>query len=271
MNAYDILGIDENVSDKELKKKYRSLAQKYHPDKNPGNAAAEKKFKEIGEAYSILSDLQKRAEHDAMLHMQNIGGRNFGGHYGDNRLDPNAIFDELFSRGGLGGFEHFFRGAGQSRTRYQSNIELTLFEAARGVRKSIVLPGSPPMEIAIPPGIENGEILEVPVNRLTSMHLHVNVRRHPIFSRHGVNLHAKIDVPVQIALGGGEINVPTLSGKSKLKIPPGTGSHAKLRIAGAGIRRGAELGAIYYELRITMPGLTSEQISRCLAIIDEKK
>ena len=268
MNAYDVLGVDENASDKEIKKKYRSLAQQYHPDKNPDDAAAEKKFKEIGEAYSLLNEPQKRAEHDAMLHMRNAGPRPFGHHYGDQRLDPNSIFDELFSRGGMGGFEQFFRG--QSRTRYQSNLDLTLQEVANGVRKSVVLPGTGPMELNIPPGMENGEVLEVPINRLTSMHLHVNVKPHPIFARHGVNLHAKIDVPIHIALGGGEISAPMLTGRSKLKVPAGTGSHSKLRIAGAGIRRGAEIGAIYYEVRVVMSGLNSSQISRCLAIMKER-
>ena len=267
INAYKVLEVDENTPDKEIKKKYRTLAQKYHPDKNPDNADAEKKFKEIGEAYSMLSDPQKRAEHDALLHMRNAGPRSFGDHrqYGDQRLDPNAIFDELFSRGGMGGFEQFFRG--QSRTRYQSNLDLTLQEIVNGVRKSVVLPGTGPMELDIPPGMENGEILEVPINRLTSMHLHVNVRPHPIFARHGVNLHAKIDVPVHIAFEGGEISVPTVVGRAKLKVPARTASHSKLRIAGAGIRRGAEIGAIYYEVRITFADISTSQSARISEIL----
>lgn len=251
MNAYKVLGMPDNATSREIKKKYRSLAQKYHPDKNPGNAEAEKKFKEISEAYSALNDPEKRSQHDAMLHMDSVGPRNFA----DANLDPNNIFDELFSRGGFGGgFEQFFRGHG--RTRYQSNIDLTLKEVAEGVRKAIVLPGTGPMEIEIPPGLENGEVLEIPISRLASMHMHVHVQPHKIFSRHGVNLHAKVDIPLHIAISGGEASVPTLSGHARLKVPPGTSSHSKLRIAGGGIRRGAELGAIYYEVRINLSDIS---------------
>jgi len=263
MNAYKILGVEQSATDKEIKKKYRSLAQELHPDKNPGDKVAEKKFKEISEAYSMINDAEKRAEHDAILR-GGFGPRSFGNHY-DDPFDRDSIIDELFSRGGLGGFEQFFRG--RSRTRYQSNIDLTLQEVANGTRKSIVIPGSAPMEIVIPPGLETGEILDVPLDRMSSMNLHIRVKAHPIFKRSGVNLHAKIDIPIHVAMSGGEVDVPTLSGQSKLKIPPGTSSHSKLRIAGAGIRRGAETGAIYYEARLTLSKMTKSQRDQVAAIM----
>ena len=263
MNAYKILGVDSNAPDNEIKKIYRKLAQQYHPDKNPDDETAEKKFKEIGEAYSILSDPNKRAEHDAMLHMQNHGPRRFHHHH------PDSIFDELFSRGGLGGFEQFFRGA--SRTRFQSTIDLTLQEVASGTKKSIMLPDHPPMEVDIPAGIDSGEVLEVSVSRLISLQLNFNIRPHPIFKRNGVNLHARIDVPLSSALRGGDVRVPTLGGASKLTIPPGTSSHSKLRIAGAGIRRGAEIGAIYYEVRICMPKMSISDAEAAAQILDRSK
>ena len=269
MNAYKILGVDQSATDKEIKKKYRSLAQELHPDKNPGDKVAEKKFKEISEAYSMINDAEKRAEHDAILR-GGFGPRSFGNHYNDpfgqhGQFDRDSIIDELFSRGGFGGFEQFFRG--QSRTRYQSNVDLSLQEVATGTRKSIVIPGSAPMEIAIPPGLETGEVLEVPINRMTSMNLHVRVRPHPIFKRSGVNLHAKIDIPIHIAMSGGDVDVPTLNGHSKLKIPAGTSSHSKLRIAGAGIRRGAEIGAIYNAARLTLSKMTKSQRDQVAAIM----
>jgi len=265
MNAYKVLDVDSNASDSEIKKVYRKLAQQYHPDKNPDDKTAEKKFKEIGEAYSILSDPHKRAEHDAMLHMQNHGPRQF--HH--RHQHPDSIFDELFSRGGLGGFEQFFRGA--NRTRFQSTIDLTLQEVAVGTKKSIMLPDHPPMEVDIPAGIDSGEVLEVTVSRLVSLQLNFNIRPHPVFKRNGVNLHARIDVPLSAALRGGEVRVPTLNGTSQLTIPPGTSSHSKLRIAGEGIRRGAEIGAIYYEVKICMPKIKKTDADMAASILDRSK
>ena len=267
MNAYKTLGIEQTATDKEIKKKYRSLAQELHPDKNPGDEVAERKFKQISEAYSLINDPTKRAEHDALLR-GGFGPRSFGDQWAAReQYDRDSIIDELFSRGGLGGFEQFFRG--HSKTRYQSNIDLTLQEVANGARKSIVIPGSAPMEIVIPPGLESGEVLDVPINRMTSMSLHVRVKPHPIFKRHGVNLHAKIDVPIHVAMSGGDVVVPTLDGHSKLKVPPGTSSHSKLRIAAAGIRRGPETGAIYYEARITLSKMSTSQRARIAAIMKE--
>ena len=263
-NAYKVLGVDSEASDSEIKKVYRKLAQQYHPDKNPDDKTAEQKFKEIGEAYSVLNDPHKRAEHDAVLHMQNNGPRPFHQH-----SHPDSIFDELFSRGGLGGFEQFFRGA--SRTRFQSTIDLTLQEVAEGTKKSIMLPDHPPMEVDIPAGIDSGEVLEIAVSRLVSLQLNFNIRPHPVFKRSGVNLHARIDVPLAVALRGGETNVPTLSGTSKLTVPPGTSSHSKLRIAGVGIRRGAEIGAIYYEVKICMPKMKKSDANMVATILDRSR
>jgi len=204
-----------------------------------------------------------------LLRIGAAGPRPFPNHgnYHTSNLDPNAIFDELLSRGGLGGFEDFFRG--QSKTRFQSNLDLTLLEVARGCRKAIVMPGTGPMEINVPPGLEHGEVIEVPVDRMTTIHLQVRVRPHSLFKRSGVNLHAKIDVPVHIALAGGEIAVPTLDGRSTLRIPSGTSSHSKLRIGGAGIRRGVELGAIYYEVRICLSKLKNQAREKIAKIINE--
>ena len=269
MNAYKVLGVEQTATDKEIKKKYRSLAQEFHPDKNPGDKEAEKKFKHVSEAYSLISDAQKRAEHDITLR-GGFGPRSFDGHdpwHNEQHYDRDSIIDELFSRGGFGGFEQFFRG--HSKTRYQSTIDLTLLEVARGTRKSIVLPGSPPMEIVIPPGLESGESLDVPIDRMTSMILNIRVRSHPLFKRAGVNLHTKVDIPIHVAMSGGDVSVPTLDGQSKLKIPPGTSSHSKLRIAGAGIRRGAETGAIYYEARLTLSKMTKKQRDKIATIMRE--
>lgn len=138
-NYYEILGVNQSASDDDIKKAYRKMAMKYHPDRNPGDAAAEEKFKEVQKAYEILSDAQKRAAYDqyghAAFEQGGFGAGGFGGFGGAQGFDFSDIFSQMFGGAAGGGRQQNHQGAD-----LQYNIEITLEEAATGVRKQITIP-----------------------------------------------------------------------------------------------------------------------------------
>ena len=163
---YEVLGVNRNAEDEEIKKAYRKLAVKFHPDKNPGDKAAEEKFKELGEAYEALSDPQKRAAYDQYGHAafdpRQRAGRGFGGFGGAGGFhDPFDIFREVFSAGGGGIFESFFGGghdpsAPQRGDDLRYDLEITLEEAALGCEKEISVTKLDKCETCDGSGMEHG-------------------------------------------------------------------------------------------------------------------
>jgi len=305
---YEVLGVNKSVSGPELKKAYRRLAMKHHPDRNEGDAEAEKKFKEAKEAYDILSDDQKRGAYDQYGHAgvdQSMGGGHggAGGHgFGDAFGD---IFGDIFGGGAGGGRQQQRRG---SDLRY--DISLTLEEAVNGVEKQISVPrnvdcstcdgtgakkGSKPktcstcggvgqvrmsqgffsvqqtcptchgegtvisdpcdvchgsgqqketkkLSVKIPAGVDNGDQIRlsgegdgakggVPGD----LYVSVNVKKHSIFERDGVDLFCTVPISYATLALGGELEVPTLGGRAKLKIPTGTQSGKQFRLKGKGV------------------------------------
>lgn len=140
---YEVLGVAKDASPEEIKKAYRKLAVKYHPDKNPGDAAAEEKFKELGQAYEVLSDADKRAAYDRYGHAAFTGGGGFGGGGGGGFHDPMDLFSQVFGGAFGGGFEEFFGGGRRQRSGKQRgsdlryDLEISLEEAAKGVEKEL--------------------------------------------------------------------------------------------------------------------------------------
>ena len=142
---YEVLGVSKDADEATLKKAYRQVAKKYHPDMNPGDAEAEKKFKEASEAYAVLSDPEKRRQYDQFGHAAfEQGGAGFGGGFNAGGFDFGDIFGDIFGGGGFGGFEGFSGFGGSSRRSYvepgndlRYNLEITLEEAAKGVEKTI--------------------------------------------------------------------------------------------------------------------------------------
>ena len=260
MNAYEILEVESGASDDEIKKAYRKLALKYHPDRNK-DADAENKFKEVSEAYSILGDPQKKAQLDAFMHMNNAGDRR----YQRGNVDP--IFDHFFRNRGFSGngFEDIFGSPGwrdQAPPRRSAHVDftLTLEEAYSGVKKTFSVDNEP-IDIHIPPGIKSGETLHARVDRTLEVTIRVKIATHKTFSRKGEDLHARLDVPLLMAIEGGELAVPSIGGELiKLKIPPSLNSHAKLRIRGGGMKLSSgNSGDLLYEVRIMIPEIDSVQ------------
>jgi len=322
---YEVLGVGKSATSDELKKAYRKLAMKYHPDKNPGDATAEEQFKEVSEAYEVLTDANKRRIYDQFGHAglssaaagagAGAGFRGFGG------VDPFEIFERAF--GGESIFDSIFGGGFGTRTRRRAagatrgsdlryDLAISFEEAAFGTKKQIVVPrldecseckgsglapgstrsacpqcrgtgqirtsqgffsvsrtcdrcggtgsiitnpcvkcngqgrirGRKTLNVTIPAGVEMGSQLKIAGEGEAgtrggppgSLYIFINVEAHPLFDRHGDDLLCEVPITFSLAALGGSIEVPTLNGKARLKIPAGTQSGKIFRLRGKGIQ-----------------------------------
>ncbi len=270
---YEILGVDRNVSAPDLKKAFKRLAIKYHPDKNPGNAEAEAKFKEAAEAYEVLSDQEKRQTYDQFGH-QGVNS-NFG-QSGFQNVDINDIFNNIFGDEIFGDiFGDIFGRAGSRRPPRGRNIqmafEMSLEEAVFGKDVEIRLPNSnKKVSVNIPAGVDTGNKIRLSGEGEPSQYggehgdlfIVVQVKKHDFLEREGNHLYCEVPIRFDQAILGSEIEVPTLSKKVLLKIPAETqtGKIFKLRDLGAGSLRGKTTGDLFVRVVIETPTkLSSKQ------------
>jgi len=288
---YKTLGVSKTATEKEIKSAFRKLAQRYHPDKNPGNAQAEERFKEINEAHEVLSDPQKRAKYDqlgASYSQWERSGRpgegfdfsrwsSSGGMPGDA---ARGNLDDLF---GEGGFSDFFtnvfggRGFGDVSSRSRGDfafrgqdmeqpVEISLEEAYHGTRRALEK-GGRRLEVAIPPGARTGTKVRFAGEggagqTAGDLYLVVSVRPHPQFRREGDDLHVDFPVDLYAALLGGEARVPTLNGEVVLTIPPETPSGKTFRLSGRGmpkLRQPQAHGDLYAHTRVEIPAQLTDR------------
>jgi curved DNA-binding protein len=292
---YKILGVSKSATDKEIKSAFRKLAQRYHPDRNPGDKAAEERFKEINEANEVLGDPQKRARYDQLGSSYSQweragrpgGGFDFsqwmGGAGGGSRVEYRDIND-LF--GGPGGFSEFFnmlfggsRGFGETGGTYRTGtglnirgedfeqpIEITLEEAYHGAKRTLQK-GKRELEVSIPRGARTGTRVRLrgeggPGQPPGDVFLIVKVRPHPVYEREGDDLRADAPVDLYTALLGGEARVNTMNGDVVLTIPPETQSGKTFRLSGRGmpkLREPNSFGDLYARVVIKIPTQLSER------------
>ena len=345
---YEVLGVARNASEDDIKKAYRKLAMKYHPDRNQGNASAEEKFKEAKEAYEMLSDAQKRAAYDQYGHAgvdPNMRGPGGGEGFGGFSESFGDIFGDIFGggrRGGGGGGRQVFRGNDLSYA-----MDITLEEAAVGKDAQIRIPswddcdtchgtGAKPgtsaktcstcngsgvvqmrqgffsvqqtcphchgsgkiipdpcntchgqgkvkkhktLEIKIPAGIDDGMRIRSTGNGEPGrnggppgdLYIEIHIRKHDIFERDGDDLHCQVPVSISKAALGGEIAVPTLSGKATIDIPEGTQHGKTFRLRGRGIKgvRSSVPGDLYCHIAVETPVKLTEHQRKLLKELDE--
>ncbi len=252
---YDILEISRSASADEIKKAYRKLSRKYHPDMAPDDKTADQKFKEVQEAYEILRDENKRKQYDQFGHSFQQAGPG-GGHYQSAGGGGPVDFEDLFGGGGveLGDlFGGAFRGGRRAQPRPQKGesirlqIEIPFHLAVLGGEHEISLKtgrSSEQLTVKIPAGVDNGSVIRLsgqgnpgiqggPAGDLL---LTIKVGNHPYFKRDGSNLVLEVPVTLTEAALGAKVDVPTLSeGEVTVTIPPGTSSGAKLRLRGKGV------------------------------------
>lgn len=314
---YQILGLNRNADEKEIKKTYRRLARKYHPDLNPGNKEAEKRFKEINEAYEVLGDPEKRKRYDELGSAWNSYGQTdteqFWKDYYNKYGTGGTSYQQTYSSNFDGGdFSDFFRtffgdlfGSSNVRThstRFRSSkrsdwmngyseereieptshqIEISFMESITGTRKNFHLEFEEPcpqcggqnqncsichgrgivkrrktVDVKIPAGIQEGGKLRMPgILNGRDLYLVVKIQPHPYFKREKNDIHLELPLSLYEALLGTEVEVPTINGRVKVKIPPETQNGSILRLRGLGIkdRKTGLAGDQLVKIRVVLP------------------
>lgn len=279
---YDILGVGRNATEEEIKKAYRSLARKFHPDLHPENRKEmETRFKEINEAYQVLSDPKKRSNYD----LTGQAGFEPGMGGGPAGYPPGGVSYEDFGfGGGFGGFEDIFsevfgRGGGRRRVAQKGQdleyrLELEFLQAVRGTELKVTISrqGRPEaLTVKIPPGIKTGSRVRVAGKGEEGfgggppgdLYIVTTVRPHAYFSRVEQDIYVDVPITIKEALFGAEIEVPTIDGPTRIKVPSGIHGGQKLRIKGRGVyRQRGERGDEYVILNVATPKKIEDERSR---------
>jgi len=296
---YQALGVPRGADEEAIKKAYRKLARQYHPDVNPGDAAAEERFKRISQAYSVLSDPERRRNYDE------FGDASLdGGFDADAARRAREAFGARFGTGGRAeGFPGFggqsfdfgdledllgrgFGGRGRGRGRslrgedIQASLDLDFLEAARGGEKRLTITrpnpsGAPITEtvtVRIPPGVGDGGRIRLPQKGAPGLGggpsgdlwATIRVRPHRLFRREGRDIHLEVPISIREAIRGAKIEIPTLEGRATVTVPSGTDSGRKLRLRGKGIANpgGGSPGDLLVTVQIRVPRDLSEDVEK---------
>lgn len=289
---YRILGVSKDVSDADLKKAYRKLAREFHPDANPGNPKAEERFKDISEAYSVLSDPEQRREYDAIRAMGS-GARFTSGAPGGSSAGFEDIFSTLFggpggsfgarggsaSPGGFGGYGGFGGfGGPQPGNDLALSTTIPFIDSIHGTSRRIKVGNGELVTVKIPAGIEDGQKLKVREKgqpspnggRTGDLIITVNVTPHPVFSRDGDHVRITLPITFSEAVLGATVPVPTLGGEPvKLKIAPGTPNGRTFRIKEKGVQKPNRPGDLMVTVEVVVPSRISGEAERQLRALTE--
>jgi len=294
---YAVLGMSRKASEEDIKKAFRKLARKYHPDVNPDDAASEKKFKEISEAYEVLSDAKKRKEYDAYGETFQQPGGGFHGHPGAGAYGFDL--NDLFGGRTVGGRSRTFTSSGnqsdifsdflggsagyQQRTRPRKGedvtyaVEISFAEAVKGTELRLQI-NHRKVTVRIPPGTNNNSKLRVkgkgqpgvPGAPAGDLLLQVKVGHDETFTMKGHNLHCKVGVSLTTAILGGRVDVPTFDGKAVLNLPPGTQPGQKFRLQGKGMKKNKteKYGDEIIEITVNIPKKLTPEAEKLVEQLD---
>ena len=275
---YKILGVTKGVSDADLKKAYRKLAKANHPDLHPGDQAAESRFKDISEAYDVLSDVTERREYDAVRAMG--GGARFqAGGRGSQGGGFEDVFSNFFGGGGFpsGGFG----GGGFAPQRGQdltTSSSVDFIDSIHGTNIKLTVSGKP-LTLKVPAGIQDGQKLKLKGKGQPSPNggqagdlvVTIKVRPHPVFTRDGDNVRVVVPVTFAEAVLGAVISVPVLGGEPvKLKVAPGTPNGRTLRVKGKGVQHESHQGDLLASVDILVPNRISKKAEEALRAFDNE-
>ncbi|NLR90833.1 DnaJ C-terminal domain-containing protein [Flammeovirga agarivorans] len=293
IDYYKVLGVDKSADQSEIKKAYRKLARQYHPDKNPDDEVAHKKFQEINEANEVLSDPDKRKkydkygkdwEHADQFESQGFGGGGFGGGFGQGTGGGFGGFGQ--GSGGFGGFEgggdfsdffnSMFGGGGRRQPRpkkggdFKVNINLELRDVYETQKKTYKINGKN-IRVTVPAGLEDGQTIKIKGHGKDGINggekgdllMTFHITNNTGFERKGNDLYKTVDVDLYSAVLGGELMVDTFDGKVKLNLKPETQNGTKVKLRGKGFpiyKKDGSFGDLYITYNVKVPtGLTDEQ------------
>lgn len=267
-DLYQILNVKRSATHDEIRGAYRKLAKEFHPDRNPGNSAAEEKFKRVSAAFDILGDPDKRRRYDAGE--IDASGRESTGYYGDtggqryrpsdNFGDFGDIFGDFFGRGGTSTAGGGFNMRGMD---YRYHLEIEFLEAVNGVKKRVLLPEGETLDINVPSGVVQGQVLRLkskggpgvgrgqPGDAL----IELKIRPHPFFEREGDDIVLDLPIALYEAVLGAKVEAPTINGRVSLTVPKGASSGQLLRLRAKGVRNAqtGNTGDQLVKLCIVMP------------------
>ncbi|PQQ66866.1 DnaJ C-terminal domain-containing protein [Acetivibrio saccincola] len=296
---YKILGVDKNATQDEIKKAYRKLAKKYHPDVNKNNKEAERKFKEVNEAYEVLGDEEKRKKYDTFgSHYNFQDGYDFDPSqfgFGNVRYEYRTtgdsqgysdFFNMFFGRDSGFDFSSFFsefRGAGRYSRKGEDvevQIEISLEEGYKGVEKRLNLrsvKGEKKISFKVPKGVKDGEKIRLKGQGREGtgggpngdLILSVKIKQEGNYTLEGNDITTTLDILPWTAALGGKADVDTLDGRIKIKIPEGIQSDSKIRVAGKGyIDKNGKRGDLYIKIRIVNPKIITAEMKKLFKELD---
>lgn len=286
-DPYAILGVAKTATEDEIRKAFRKLAKKHHPDLNPGDKAAEAKFKEISQANELLSDKEKRRRFDAGeidASGQEMPPRGFyrdqagaaggakyqraGGH--ESFVDMGGIFSEMFGeRRGFGG-----DGFDMGGMPVTYSLRVPFLVAARGGKQRVTLPDGKTLDIDIPEGATDGQTLRLKGQGMPGTqgrpagdaYVEIHVEPHAFFEARDSDIHVELPVTLREAVLGGKVKVPTVGGAVMLAVPAGSNSGASLRLKGRGLldRKSGQRGDQYVKLKVVLPDKPDDKLKQFL-------
>jgi DnaJ-class molecular chaperone len=283
-DPYELLGVSRDASQKDIQKAYRRLAKKLHPDLNPGNAEAERQFKDVAAAYELLSDPDKRARFDrgeidasgAERPQQRHFYRDFAGGAGSpytsdagfaDFMDGDDILSTIFGA----------RGRGGRRRRGQDvlyRLEVDFLDAVNGATRRLTLPDGSVIDVAIPPGTRDGQVLRLRGKGTPGLGggppgdalVEIAVRPHPWFTRRGDDLYLEMPISLPEAVLGAKVAVPTPTGPVTMTVPKGANTGTVLRLKGKGVpRANGSRGDEYVTLKVMLPDEPDPDLERLVA------
>jgi len=273
-DLYSVLGVPKTASAGEINKAYRKLAKKLHPDLNPGDTAAEERFKQISHAYSILKDPEQRGKYDRgeidasgqerpqqRYYREYAGGPEGAQYHSTSGFEDIGAFSDLFGdmfgggagmRGGRGGR---FSMRGQDA---QYHLDIPFLDAVNGTKQRITLPDGSTLDVTIPPGVSDGQVLRLKGKGMPGLGegppgdalVEIGIRPHPVFKREGNDIVVEVPISFDEAVLGGKVEVPTISGRVAVTVPAGSNTGQTLRLKGRGVKgKGDQL----VKLSVMMP------------------